>query len=87
MTIESLPLLRHALQSRSAFTAEMQAASLFAFAQARGAAIAVVALVSNSVDGPAGGFDTGGNEYRIGVLTAIARAAARYLRQDTLRTS
>ena len=61
---------------------EMQAASMFAFAYARGAAVAVIALVSNSVDQTASGFDTGGNQFRVDVLTAIARAAARYLRKD-----
>lgn len=64
---------------RGALAVEMQAASLFAFAHARGAAVAVVALVSNSVDQAAAGFDTGGNEFRVRVLSAIAKAAARSL--------
>jgi uridine phosphorylase len=54
---------------------EMQAASLFAFARARGAQVALVALVSNSVDQVVADFDTGGDEYRIAVLSAIARAS------------
>lgn len=58
---------------------EMQAASLFAFGHGRGAAVGVVALVSNSVDETATGFDTGGNEFRVGVLTSIARATDGYL--------
>ena len=60
---------------------EMQAASLFGFGQARGAAVGVVAVVSNSVDATASGFDTGGDDFRVGVLTAIARASTRYLRK------
>lgn len=55
---------------------EMQAASLFAFARARNAAVAVIALVSNSVDHAAAGFDTGGHEFRVRLLWAIAKAAA-----------
>ena len=67
--------------TQNVLAVEMQAASLFAFAQARRAPVAVVALVSNSVDGPAGSFDTGGNEFRVGVLRAIALAATRYFEQ------
>ena len=46
---------------------EMQAASLFAFARARGAHVGMVALVSNGVDGQVGDaqFDTGGHEFRM----------------------
>jgi uridine phosphorylase len=58
---------------------EMQAASLFAFAHARGAHVGMVALVSNAVDQVAGEFDTGGNGYRIRVLKAVARAARTFL--------
>jgi uridine phosphorylase len=65
--------------TQGALAVEMQAASLFGFATARGAAVAVVALVSNSVDQTASGFDTGGHQFRVDVLAAIARAAARYL--------
>jgi hypothetical protein len=56
----------------------MQAASLFAFATARGADVAMVALVSNSVDATAS-FDTGGNDYRVDVLAAVARAARAFM--------
>jgi uridine phosphorylase len=58
---------------------EMQAASLFAFARARGAHVALVALVSNSVDQETSGFDTGGDAFRMGVLAAVARSARRFL--------
>lgn len=67
--------------TQNVLAVEMQAASLFAFAEARRAPVAVVALVSNSVDGPAGGFDTGGNEFRVAVLRAIAIAATQYFQR------
>jgi uridine phosphorylase len=60
---------------------EMQAASLFAFARARAAQVGMVALVSNGVDDATGAqFDTGGHEFRVQVLDAVARAAQAYLR-------
>lgn len=58
---------------------EMQAASLFAFARARGAQVGMVALVSNGVDQVATQFDTGGHEFRMSVLTAVGRAAGAFL--------
>src|SRR5262249_49437474 len=63
---------------RGVLAVEMQAASLFAFGQARGAQVGMVALVSNSVDA-AGPFDTGGPEFRVNVLRAVIRAARKYL--------
>lgn len=57
---------------------EMQSASLFAFAHARGAQVAMVALVSNSVDEATGHFDTGGNRFRVDVLTAVAPGRASF---------
>jgi uridine phosphorylase len=72
---------------RNTLAVEMQAASLFAFAHARGAQVAMVALVSNAVDQLTSDFDTGGNEYRVCVLRAVARAARPYVvpRSDTQR--
>ncbi len=64
---------------------EMQAASLFAFAHARRARAAMVALVSNSVDEPGVDFDTGGDEYRVAVLAAVARAARAFTSPFDLR--
>ena len=58
---------------------EMQAASLFAFARARGAKVGMVALVSNDVREGAAEFDTGGHEFRMRVLAAISRAARVFL--------
>lgn len=59
-----------------ALAVDMQAASLFAFARARQAPLGIVALVSNGPDHSGGQFDTGGHEYRLAVLAAIAKAAA-----------
>jgi uridine phosphorylase len=57
---------------------EMQAASLFAFARARGAHVGMVALVSNGVGQAAPEFDTGGHDVRTRVLAAVARAARAF---------
>jgi uridine phosphorylase len=65
---------------RGVLAVEMQAASLFAFAQARAANVAMVALVSNSVDATGDPFDTGGHEFRTGVLAAIARGAHAFIK-------
>ena len=62
-------------EDRGVLAVEMQAASLFAFARARGAPVAIVALVSNSVEQVTGHFDTGGDGFRVNVLAAVARAA------------
>jgi uridine phosphorylase len=64
---------------RGALAVEMQAAALFAFARARAAQVAMVALVSNSIDQVTGDFDTGGHEFRVEVLAAVARAARAFV--------
>jgi uridine phosphorylase len=53
---------------------EMQAASLFALAQARKAQIAVVAHVSNATDHEGEPFDRGPATQSVRILTAICRA-------------
>ena len=58
---------------------EMQAASLFAFAKARNANIAVVARVSNATDYEGSQFDTGSNEQGLKLLRALARAGRTIL--------
>jgi uridine phosphorylase len=58
---------------------EMQAASLFAFGAARGAAVAAIAVVSNAVDHSGQQFDTGTQEDGLRILKACARAARRFL--------
>jgi uridine phosphorylase len=74
---ETAEQLRHWAE-RGVLAVEMQAASLFAFARARDTHVALVALVSNSVD-EASGFDTGGDVFRLSVLAALARAAKTFL--------
>lgn len=69
----------HHWRDVGALAVEMQAASLFAFGQSKGAAIAVVAMVSNSVDGSTTPFDTGGHAYRVQLLTALVTAGHRFL--------
>ena len=64
---------------------EMQAASLFAFARVRQAQIAMLALVSNSVDQVGADFDTGGDEYRVAVLAAVVRAARDFISSPVCR--
>jgi uridine phosphorylase len=70
---------------RGVLAVEMQAASLFAFARARAANVAIVALVSNGVDDVAAQFDTGGHAFRTEVLAAIARAADAFMTLPTER--
>jgi uridine phosphorylase len=62
-----------------ALAVEMQAASLFAFGHATGANLGLVALVSNSPAQSQDQFDTGGHDYRLRVLTAVANAARAFL--------
>jgi uridine phosphorylase len=64
---------------RGVLAVEMQAASLFAFAHARSAQVAMVALVSNAVDEVTDDFNTGGNDYRLRVLRAVAHAALTFV--------
>ena len=62
-----------------AFAVEMQAASLFAFGQAQGIDVAVVARVSNAVDHDGPQFDTGSNVQGLSILQALARAGRAIL--------
>jgi uridine phosphorylase len=75
---ETVEQLEH-WASQDVLAVEMQAASLFAFARARQADVALVALVSNSVHPQSTAFDTGGHEFRLEVLTAIARAGRVFI--------
>lgn len=61
--------------SEGVLAVEMQAASLFAFGQARKAEVALVARVSNAVDHDGSQFDTGTHEQGLEILRAVARAA------------
>jgi uridine phosphorylase len=62
-----------------ALAVEMQAASLFAFGQARKTHVAVVARVSNAVDHEGSQFDTGSHEQGLIILRALARAGRSIL--------
>ncbi|MGC9198345.1 MAG: nucleoside phosphorylase [Acidobacteriaceae bacterium] len=53
---------------------EMQAASLFAFGNARGVSISSVAMVSNAVDHQGQQFDTGSPQDGLRIIEACARA-------------
>lgn len=66
-------------EREGALAVEMQAASLFAFAKARNANVAVVARVSNAVDHEGSQFDTGSNEQGLEILKALARAGRSFL--------
>ncbi len=59
---------------------EMQAASLFAFAAARGTPVAVVAHVSNAIDHTGTPFDRGPDVEGCQVIDAICRAGLRFVR-------
>jgi uridine phosphorylase len=65
--------------SKGSLAVEMQAASLFAFATARKASVAVVARVSNAIDHEGNQFDTGSNEQGLEILKALARAGRSIL--------
>ncbi len=70
-------LQRHA--AAGVLAVEMQAASLFAFARARKASVAVVAHVTNAVDHTDEQFDKGTDEDSFLLLRAMLRAGHRYL--------
>lgn len=75
---ETMQQLDH-WRDAGALAVEMQAASLFAFGRAKRTAIAVVAMISNSVDGSSTPFDTGGHAYRVQLLTALVTAGHQFL--------
>lgn len=63
-----------------ALAVEMQAASLFAFGQARKTSVALVARVSNAVDHEGSQFDTGSHEQGLRILAALSRAGQSILK-------
>ena len=65
--------------SEAVLAVEMQAASLFAFGEARKANVALVARVSNAVDHEGSQFDTGSHDQGLEVLKALGRAASSFL--------
>lgn len=58
---------------------EMQAASLFAFGNARGVQVVSVAMISNAVDHDGDQFNTGSHHDGLGIIKACARAFKRTL--------
>ena len=62
--------------SEGVLAVEMQAASLFAFAEARKADVAVIARVSNAIDHDGSQFNTGTTEQGLDILRAIVRAVS-----------
>jgi uridine phosphorylase len=58
---------------------EMQAASLYAFAEVRKAEVALIARVSNAIDHEGSQFDTGTNAQGLAILNAVARAARPFI--------
>ncbi len=77
---ETAEQIRHWAQD-GVLAVEMQAASLFAFASASGAAVAVVAVVSNAIDHDGEQFDTGNQEDGLRILTNLAKAGEAFLRE------
>lgn len=61
---------------------EMQAASLFAFAHARNAAVGIVAHVTNAIDHDGEGFDKGSDDFGLTLVRAVYRAGFRFLASD-----
>jgi len=61
-------------ENEGVLAVEMQAASLFAFGTARGAAVACVAMISNAVDHDGQQFNTGSQEDGLRIIKALARA-------------
>jgi uridine phosphorylase len=65
-----------------ALAVEMQAASLFAFAAARGVAVGMVAHVTNAFDLDHERFDKGSHDVQRELLHAACRGARRFLKQQ-----
>jgi len=64
---------------RGALAVEMQAASLFAFAQARHADVGVVAHVTNAIDHTGASFDKGPDEHCWHIVQAMCRTSRKLL--------
>lgn len=79
---ETLSQLQH-WAAEGVLAVEMQAASLYAFGQARGAEVALVAVVSNAVDHSEEVFDTGTPSDGRRIAHAIVRVGTQYLESLT----
>ncbi len=62
-----------------ALAVEMQAASLFAFAEAQGATVGIVAHVTNAIDHAGEPFDKGCDEHGWGLAQAMCRVGVTFL--------
>ncbi len=69
-------LMEHAVNG--ALAVEMQAASLFAFAEARHADVGVVAHVTNAIDHTGEPFDKGSDEHGWHIVQAMCRACIHW---------
>ncbi len=58
---------------------EMQAASLFAFAQARNVTVGVVAHVTNAIEHSGDDFDKGADDFGLTLVRAMCRAGLRFV--------
>lgn len=65
--------------TKGVLAVEMQAASLFAFAEARGASVGLVAHVTNAIDDESPSFDKGSEDFSFRLFEAICRAGFRLL--------
>lgn len=74
-------IARHA--ERGALAVEMQAASLFAFAAARGFPVGVVAHVTNAPEQGEENFDKGTRDLQRELLRAACRGVRRFLKGDS----
>lgn len=64
-----------------ALAVEMQAASLFAFAEARGVNLGVVAHVTNGVDHAGAPFEKGSDDHGWSIVQAMCRACVPFVRR------
>jgi uridine phosphorylase len=67
--------------SKGVLAVEMQAASLFAFAEARKASVGMVAQVTNATHDGCESFEKGPEDFNLRLLERICRAAVRHARQ------
>ena len=74
--------MEHAVNG--AMAVEMQAASLFAFAEARHADVGVVAHVTNAIDHTGEPFNKGPDEHGWHILQAMCRACTDFLCKTAL---
>ena len=67
--------------SKGVLAVEMQAASLFAFAEARKASVGLVAQVTNATHDGCESFEKGADDFNLRLLERICRAAVKHAKQ------